>query len=292
MIGIFLADIHLSLKPPIWRSVEPDWFEAMRRPLDEVSVLSQHFDCPVFCAGDVFDRWNSSPELINWAGEVMPQMYAIPGQHDLPLHRYEDIKKSAYYSLVKMDKIQNILPGSLVNKNNMAIRGFPYSCEIKHAKGDTGLEIALIHDYIWMKGYSYPNVSQESKLKTGHWKGYDVQVYGDNHKGFLKSTKPVQFFNCGTLMRRKSDEIDYRPQVGLLDENGIMHTYLLDISKDKHLELPEAHEPGEFDMKAFIQGLEELGDTALDFTEAIKQYMKTKKISTEVKTIILEALGM
>ena len=43
-------------------------------------------------------------------------------------------------------------------------------------------------------------------------------------------------FNCGCLMRRKSDEIDYKPQIGLLLESGEIKLYFLNISKDKHLD--------------------------------------------------------
>lgn len=294
VIDILLADIHLSLKPPIWRSAEPDWFEAMRRPLDEVKALQDEFDCPILCAGDIFDKWNSSPELINFAIRNLPEMYSIPGQHDLPLHNYEDINRSAYLTLVYADKIQNVLPDCNVEVNNILVRGFPYGYEVtqcpKKRKGM--IHLALIHDYLWMHDKSYPNAPKENQLRTGHWKGYDVQVYGDNHKGFLKRTKPVRFFNCGTLMRRKSDEINYKPQVGLLLEDGSVEPHYLDTSQDKYIDIPEATEEGEFDMKAFIKELEELGDTALDFVDAMKQYIRTKKISPEAKTIILEAMGM
>ena len=100
IIAIFAADLHLSLKAPIWRSTEQDWFEAMLRPLVELRTLATLHNCPIVYAGDIFDKWNSPPELINFAIEHLPKGHAIPGQHDLPLHNYEDIRKSAYWTLV------------------------------------------------------------------------------------------------------------------------------------------------------------------------------------------------
>ena len=68
VIAILCADVHLSLNPPVWRSNEPDWFAAMKRPLDEIKELQKkNHDCPVFCAGDIFHKWDSPAELINWA---------------------------------------------------------------------------------------------------------------------------------------------------------------------------------------------------------------------------------
>jgi len=74
VIAIICSDLHLSLKPPVFRSDEPDWFAAMQRPLDEIRRLQKHYGCDVLCCGDVFNDWNSSAELINWAVERLPKM--------------------------------------------------------------------------------------------------------------------------------------------------------------------------------------------------------------------------
>src|SRR3990172_3116798 len=101
-IAILTADWHLSHKPPIFRSTEPDWYAAMQRPLDEIISLSVIHHCPVLCAGDIFHKWNSPPELINF---VMSQAdctkLTIAGQHDLPNHNFREIERSAYWTLDK-----------------------------------------------------------------------------------------------------------------------------------------------------------------------------------------------
>lgn len=314
VLAIFLADIHLSLKPPIWRSAESDWLEAQARVLHEVTLLQEKHECPVICAGDIFDRsrkiadgWNAPAELINFAIEHLPDnMYAIPGQHDLPNHQYSDIDRSAYWTLVKADRIVNIPPESIMDIDQcLTLFGFPPGYENKPFIGcsykldGSNIVIAVVHDYIWVPGYSYPGAPDEkliqrsryhNKIYNGKYFGYDVVIYGDNHKGFRCKIGDTTIFNCGTLMRRKSDEIDYKPQVGLLLEDGTVISHYLDTSEDKYIEKEEERVETNLDMGEFFDELEKLGKTALDFKEAMKEFLHSGKTSAEAKQIILDAM--
>ncbi len=79
--AIFVSDIHLSAKPPALRHLEPNWFEAMARPIREMRRLAEKLDVPVICGGDIFDFWNPPAELISFAIQELPKLYAVPGQH-------------------------------------------------------------------------------------------------------------------------------------------------------------------------------------------------------------------
>lgn len=310
IIAILVADLHLSLNAPIWRSAESDWFAAMARPLKEIrAIQAANNDCIILCAGDVFDKWNSPPELINFALKYLPDnMYCIPGQHDLPQHNYEDINKSAYYTLVQAEKIQNILPEVMVlqDERKITLTGFPFGYKIKERGSHTNISfpkticIALVHEYIWIKGHNYTTAPKENQLSRAlndfinkKLKGYDVIIYGDNHKGFSTNRSNTEIFNCGSLMRRNSDQIDYKPQVGLLYSDGSVKPYYLDITQDKHLDVSkEALGEDTLNMKSFIEELEKLGDTDLDFTEAMNRYLSDNKISMPICNIILKAMGL
>ena len=177
----------------------------------------------------------------------------------------------------------------------MTVYGFPYGSEgiepIKHKS--KFIQIAVSHEYVWVPGHSYPNAPKEQRLKGGSTKGYDIIVYGDNHKGFEYAIGGTDIFNCGTLMRRKSDEIDYKPQVGLLLKTGEIKPHYLDISEDKYLDLQTTSGAGNsLNMKDFIKELEKLGDTDLDFTEAMKQYLEKNEIKIEICNIIRKAMGL
>jgi DNA repair exonuclease SbcCD nuclease subunit len=294
VIAICCADIHLSLKAPVWRSAEEDWMEAMKRPLLELQKLQEKYDCPVICAGDIFDRWNSPPELINFAMDHIPdEIYAIPGQHDLPLHNYNEIHRSAFWTLLGASRIQGLNRVSNRHQGVMRLRGVPFGFELLPIEeSDDYLNIAVVHKYIWIPGHSYPQAPVTNRLsKKKIPKGYDVIIYGDNHKGFLTEVNGTTIFNCGTLMRRKSDEVDYEPHVGLLLDTGEIKIHYLDTSQDKYLEnLDNKKEDEEIDMSSFIKELEKLGATDLDFEDAIIQYMKSKKVNPKVKEIILKSM--
>lgn len=294
VIAILCADIHLSAKPPIWRSAEPDWYEAMQRPLKELRDLQKEYNCPVLCAGDVFDKWNSPPELINFALKFLPNnMHCIPGQHDLPDHNYREIERSAYWTLVHAGKICTFTEEWRF-WDDFIYRGFPFGSKLKPCtKKDDRMKVAVIHEYKWMRGHSYPDAPEENKISGKLSKlGYDVIVYGDNHKGFLfANMEGTTVFNCGTLMRRHSDEIDYKPQVGLLLESGKVVAHFLDISDDMHIEGVDDSTPVEdMDMSEFIEELKKLGETGLEFVQRVERFFKKNKTRKVVRKIIREGM--
>ena len=100
VIAVCCSDIHLSHRPPKLREAEPNWYAAQARVLSQVRAVVETHKCPLIVAGDVFDEgWRAHkcpPELVNFAIRHLPVCYAVPGQHDLPHHRYADVDKSAY----------------------------------------------------------------------------------------------------------------------------------------------------------------------------------------------------
>jgi len=311
VVAILCSDFHLSLNPPIWRSAEPNWFAAMNRPLNEIKLLQEECDCPVINAGDIFDRWDSTPELINFAIDSLPnELFAIPGQHDLPLHNYDDMKKSAYWTLVQANKIGDISNACRYNYRGhrkcranfhaLAMYGFPFGYPItpldeeeKNNKADK-IHIAVVHEYRCVKGKSFKQAPDKAYLRMNEKNliGYDVIVYGDNHKGFLtKINNGTTVFNCGTLMRRKTDEIDYKPQIGLLYSDGSVEPYYLNTTNDKHLEsISDVEAFIENDMKSFIKELKKLGNSELNFKEAVHQYLKSNKVKKSIATLLLKGM--
>ena len=119
--------------------------------------------------------------------------------------------------------------------------------------------------------------------------GYDAVVIGDNHKGW----KVGNVLNCGTFIRRKADEWNYKPAVGLLYPDGRIKRHYLDIGNDRTLTTPD----GDGDDAASLAGLSDfigelqaLGDSAIDFTEAVKQYLESNKVEDGVRQVILQSL--
>ena len=301
VVAIVCADIHLTLRPPRARRHEPDWFEAMARPLNEIGALASHYDVPVLCAGDVFDHWRAEPELVNFAINHLPRMYAIPGQHDLPLHNLELMKRSAYWTLVLAQVIEPVIHGvATMISEDVVVHGFPWGKPIRPLKDSASkkMQVALVHDYFWVDGHCFPGAPREheSRKYLDRVKGYDAVIFGDNHRGFMTVVGGVMVLNCGTLMRRKTDEAEYEPQVGLLCRSGNIITHKLNTNCDK-FERKEEDCNGTkksmelWDMKDFVRGLGELEKTRFDFVQAIEYAMTKRVVSDDIRRIILEALG-
>ena len=298
VVAILCSDLHLSHTAPLARSSEPDWYEAMGRPLAELRGLQKQHGCPVICAGDVFDRWNSPPELINFAIKHVPKMYAIPGQHDLPHHRLEDIKRSAYWTLVEAGVIREIPPHrfTVINQDELVLCGFPWGIDVakrtQKLSNREPLYVAVIHQYVWKLGSSYLDAPKGAHLSRfeKQLEGYDVAVFGDNHKGFMAGTPNCTVFNCGTFMRRKADEINYKPQVGLLHADGTVEPYHLDTSRDKIEVIEKTTANDELDITAFLEELNGLGGDSLDFETAIKRYVEKHGVTKPVREVIQQAL--
>ncbi len=294
-IAIFCSDLHLSLKPPIFRSNEPDWFAAMQRPLDQIRELQDEHQCPIFCAGDIFDKWNSPPELINFAMKHLPSMYCIPGQHDLPEHDLNQIKRSAYWTLVASGHICNLSSYAVQDidwRDDFLIHAFPYGTKITPYKDKKKvLQIALIHQYNWTDNHSYPDAPKDRKvLNRKEFQGYDLVFSGDNHIPFTVKNEENTFINCGALMVRKSD--DWRaPSVWLLHEDGNVERIFLHVKKDIYLEVePSVKQAEDLDIDELLEELNKLDEVKSDFREAVYRYLKKNGADEAVKKILIRAL--
>lgn len=298
VIAILVADLHLSHTAPVARSSEPSWYDAMARALGELNDLAKDHHTPVICAGDIFDCWNSPPEIINFAIKHLPKMYAIPGQHDLPHHRLEDIERSAYWTLVKAGVVSEIPPHrfTVIDQDKLVLCGFPWGIDVaKRAQKLSDREplyIAVVHQYVWKLGSSYSDAPKGTHLSRfeKQLEGYDIAVFGDNHKGFIASTPNCTVFNCGTFMRRASDEIGYKPQVGLLYDDGTVKSHHLDTSQDKIEVIEKTAANNELDITDFMAELNELGGDVLDFETAIKRYVENYGVTKPVREVIQRVL--
>ncbi len=297
ILAIFCSDIHLTEAAPPARSAEPDWMEAQHRMLEQLDELKQEHNCPIVCAGDIFHRHNPSPALINWAIDHLPEMYAVPGQHDLSFHRYQDIERSAYWTLVKTKTIVDITQAQWwrgMALDEIIIYGFPWGVEPlgDGRRKDKRLQVAVSHRFVWKHGKGYEG-APDSHLEgptVKLYKDFDVAVFGDNHQGFGWKGRP-NGFNCGCLIRRKTNERDYKPRVGLLREDGTVDTQYLDLAGDLWADQPddepEMVEMAE-DLRDFIAELKNADVGIIDFEESVNRWLREHDCSDPVRKILLE----
>lgn len=298
VLAVFAADIHLSLKPPIARSAESCWLTAQDRILDQIDNLTQSYDAPLVIAGDVFDRPNQSPELVNrlihrWGGK---RRYAIPGQHDLNHHRLENIHATSFWTLVESGAIQYLRPGHPIEPPTsylppIRLHGFPWGSPIKPLENphDLTIEVAVVHAYCWTKMSGYEDAPEDCyiSVRRDSLEGYDVAVIGDNHKPFASRN----IYGCGALIPRKADERKHVPSVGLLLPDGTIERHYLDVSKDKWLE-PDALEAIKRnpEVERYVRMIEATAEITADFESDMKKALEGSEVPGSVRREILKAI--
>lgn len=304
VLSVNISDVHLCHLAPVARSAEPDWYAAQHRPLEQCRRLCAEHAAPLVIAGDIFDRWDlkreGMPELINFAIDIFSQfiygVFAVPGQHDLPNHRLDEIHRSAFWTLIRSGKVQMLRPGHESRIGSLALHGYPWGVPVcpRHG-GDTAVHLAVVHAYIWKTGHSYPGADEQQHAAKYRDKlrGFSAAVFGDNHKGFMIGDR---LMNCGTLMRRKSDEKDYRPMVGLLYDDGHIEPHFLDTSADRFLEEPLEPTPKEesdADVSSFLDHLKSMQADPLNFREAINRTLDNRglPIDSSIRRHVLESMA-
>lgn len=268
----------------------------MERSFSQVTSLCRKLDVPLVIAGDLFDKWNPPPQLIEFVAAQLIQLehvYAIPGQHDLPNHNYELMHKSGYGVLRTAGIITDMHPGVPYKIGDFSFIGFPWGYEItKPHKGSGMPMVAIAHRYIWTEGHTYVGADPRlSVTQSSILKHYTASFFGDNHKGFLWIRGKCSVLNCGGFMRRKSDEKSYQPSVGLLYTDGTVKRHPILTTEDVFHRNPELDKiVPEIDMDEFISEMNRLGDVAINFPEQILRYIDEHSLEPNVKEALQHLL--
>lgn len=303
VIGILCSDPHLSHKPPLSRSAEASWYDAMSLVLDQLYLLQiEHNSCPIVYAGDVFHKWNSPPELINFALKSLPRGFAVAGDHDLPNHNYDERRKSAYWTMVEAGVLENLDPGMPKSMGLLTMYGFPWGTPVTPCPDPPhtfAVRLAVVHQFLWTKTTGYPGAPEKGHLEKMRplLNGYDAAVFGDNHKSFISRTNNgvvhTNLINTGCLIRRNSDEQYSPPTVGLLRKSGEIEPTSLSTEKEVWISVPKEiskileNHP---DVAAFVEELDNLQEAGMDFFGAVKQFIQGNDVGDGVRRIILESM--
>jgi predicted phosphodiesterase len=296
VIAVACSDLHLSENAPTARACEPDWFDCQRRPLEEVAALAKEYDCPILFAGDLFDKWDVRPPLINFALDALPEMYAIPGNHDAPFHNLDLIGQSAYWTMVSAKRIFEAT--AIDGFAGWDVTAFPFGAEVHQPTNDLGgLQVALIHAYAYAGvGTHHERAPGEAQIQNFNLDGYQAAFFGDNHINWAATVGETNVMNCGTMIRRKANEIAYRPACGLLRANRTIETYYFDCTQDKFIDdaekLMQAEIATGIDLSGFADELRGLAAAGLDFRDALIRRCEDQRIGKDVKKIILKAAGL
>jgi len=225
--------------------------------------------------------------------------------------------RSAYWTLVKANKVFDISKRTHIKIEPddpdlpvLAVYGFPCGKKLIGTSPDHSLKeikVALVHDYIWMDHTNcYKDAPEENHVKRfsskGQLDGYKVAVFGDNHipfsfttplKSYITPYKTV-VWNCGTFMRRRSDERELSPRVGIIYSNGSVQCKLLDTAKDKFVSvspgIAEALDKVGLDSEELLEELRGLGDVGVKLLDATRRYMSKRKVRQALRDLVLSLI--
>lgn len=309
---ILTSDWHLREDTPICRA--DDFWATQWQKVDFIRELQEKYNCPVICAGDIFDHWKPSPYLLSETIKHIPNDFkAIYGQHDLPQHNMQLQYKSGLNTLKIANKIEilpechfgqipkigiylvTVEPSNYKTIRNIVnpIKLFPKKPEKLIASNCKKMLIWHVMNYKSEKPYPECSTTALGLLKK--YPQFDLIVTGDNHKPFVERYEGRLLINPGSLMRQSADQIDHKPRVYLyyVKTNTVRPIYLPiieDVISREHIEIKQRRDER---IDAFVSRL----DKEFKFIEGVdaiekglKQFIQMNKIPSSVAKIIFKAI--
>lgn len=305
VVLVAASDLHLDHVPPAARAEEgEDWYKAMDRPLAELAELTHKHRCPLVIPGDIFnDGWRphrTPPELVNFVIDRFKRFrtkpLAVPGQHDLPYHRYEEKSRSSYHTLAQARVMTDMLEGvPYTTPEGVMLVGFPWGAKAAGPPPVSGpkpqLTVAVVHRYCWVGSHSYPGASPEDHVGVvpRDFPGFDAVLFGDNHGGFLDNQLHVA--NCGTFMGRTVDEQGYKPFATMVYEDGTLVKHHYDTSEDRWKDPKDVKVEPDERLERYAEAAASATMTTEDFPAAVRAELKARQVVEAIHKLTLEYLG-
>jgi DNA repair exonuclease SbcCD nuclease subunit len=275
------ADWHLREDIPLSRT--DDYWTEQWRKVDFIQNLQKKYDCPVIIAGDVFDHWKPSPNLLRETILHLPdQLYCIYGQHDLPAHSLQLVDKCGINVLQAAKKL-TVLPECHWNQ-------FPKEGSLYLPNYDC--HILVWHVMNYQGKLPWPGCPSPLSGAILRKYKFPLIVTGDNHKSFSESFEGRWLVNPGSLMRMDADQIDHKPCVYLwfAEDNSIEQVFIpieQGVISREHLER-EAERDGRID--AFVSRLDDDWEAALSFEQNVETFKQTNQVRTSVMNIVYKSM--
>ena len=304
--AILVSDLHLTDSTPVSRT--DDYMEAQKHKLQFLKSLSQeNNNCPILCAGDVFDHWKASPWLCSFAFRYLPKPFiAIPGQHDLPEHSLKQWSRSALPLLSFFDEtmiISSEIEG-WENTGRLLILGKPYGT-LKDFGPDripnfpylpAYRKVLILHELVW-KGRR-PSWDKgkgswtDKELLNKFGEHFDLILTGDNHEGFVTRKGNCLLVNPGSVMRRTADQANYQPRCYLYYavENDVEPVYFpiaMGVHTREHIDRRKERDER---IAAYIERMKINWEIGLSFKKNLESYLEENSVPQKVREIIWQHL--
>ena len=273
--AILTADWHIMEHTPPCRT--DDFLSTQLAKVQQVNDLQKQYDCPVFHAGDLFEKARPSLYLVNQIMLYLPTIFhTIFGNHDLPNHNIELSDKTATMLLFKAGKL-NICPG------------MHYNIKEEHLLILKDRKILITHEMVWQGESPWPGCTDpEIHELFDMYPEADLILSGHNHKTMMVKQDGRLIVNPGSLTRHKADQIDHKPCVFLYDaaQNKAIPHYLKineGVMSREHIEVQKAKD---MRLQKFIDNLKVKNTKEISFEKNLEILLRDNKVSSKIETII------
>ena len=206
----------------------------------------------------------------------------IPGQHDLRYHTNK-IENTAFGVFNgAFTKLASETP--IEFGDNIDIYGAAWGKEIPRIKNTDVINILLIHKMVIDKTKLWAEQKEYIMSKTlATQYGFDIIVAGDNHNEFLYDQGDEILFNCGSLMRSTSAQMNHRPVCYILDCNDLSYEKIfvpiLDIDAVMRTEDIIVEKDLNDQLTSFVESFQQTAKSredisGLDFVSNLERFMK------------------
>ena len=301
---VIASDLHIRETTPICRI--DDYIATEFRKLD--FIFNKTFPgVPHIVAGDIFHHWKQSPEILAKVIKLLmgdadwTTIYTIPGQHDLPEHRLDNVERSAYEVLKAAKVINNLyeeefekIP-TITKRMPISVFGFPWGFPITEPPNnpEKRRQVACSHQLVYKGRPPFPGCegNRGNALLKKHPE-YDLIITGDNHQSFHIEYQGRLLINPGSIKRDSADQIDFQPRIALwytkdnsvkwidipIEENCISTEHIDEqVMKEKR-------------KSAFVERLKTGKEIGLTFIDNLKIILAQNKVKEEVKDLIWRSL--
>lgn len=292
--AILTADWGLRDTKPACR-LDEDYIQTQERKVKFIRDLQEEYGCPILHAGDLLDRWNTSPWLLGWMISILPErIITVPGNHDLPGHSLDRLDESGLYVLAKAGKISLYVDGQ-EHLEDFSIRGIPWGLPIdkKFSSSRRGIpSVCIAHIEVYQGKPPYPGAdpSGEARKLLRRFPQYDLILTGHNHAAFVEEHEGRLLVNPGSLCREDADQVDHKPRVYLwYAKEKRVEPVFTPIEKGmvsrEHLDSVKAREDRN---ERFLAELKTPKKITIDFTKNLEKYLKANKIRPGEKELCWE----
>src|SRR3972149_2812265 len=293
---LIAGDLHITSKNPENRT--DNYFETQIQKINYIVGLAVQNKATLLLPGDVFDSYKQSNLVLQTYINIFScsevPIFTVLGQHDMKYH--SDDTDDTPLAVLEAANVLKIIPNNTPIYDELHIYRASFGEEIPEILDFHMYSILLTHrmiihnDKIWdaQKGFDYA----ENLLRKHE---FDLIVSGDNHNYFHAQVGNKHLFNCGSLMRATTAQLEHIPKVVLFDTETSKYKEfevpIKPISEVFNLERIKEKKKRTDKFASFISGLSNTKSMSLSFEDNLTQYLKENKVEKGVADLLKEVVS-